>query len=109
MNVHLVTVKIGVVGVAVSIVHPDCLLFRQDPAPVGHYAGLVEGRLPVDKQGVVIGQMPIDDLSADVEELGEAIPLLWTHVFEVNLLTGLFILDHIGPRVLTCAVPDGLS
>ena len=47
MAVHLVSVEVGVVRVAVRIVHPDGLLGGgvEDSDVVGHYSGFVEGGL----------------------------------------------------------------
>lgn len=60
MTVDLVSVKVGVVGVAVGVVHPDRLVagVAEDSNAVSHDARLVERRLSVNQHAVPIVQMP---------------------------------------------------
>lgn len=60
MAVDLVSVKVGVVGVAVCVVHPNRLVsgVAEDSHAVSHDARLVECRLPVDQHAVPVVQMP---------------------------------------------------
>jgi hypothetical protein len=52
MEIHLVSVKIGVVGVAVGVVHVDCFFLTKHVGLVGHHGWLVEGGLTVDEEVV---------------------------------------------------------
>lgn len=69
MQVHLITIEVSIVGVAVCVVHPDSLLLRQHSAPVSHDARLVQRRLSVNQQWIPVGEMPIDYLAPDGQQL----------------------------------------
>lgn len=57
--VDFVAVEVSVVGVAVGVVHPDCLVagIAKDADTMGHDPGLVQGGLPVDQHAVGVVQM----------------------------------------------------
>ncbi len=69
MHVHLVTVEVGVVSVAVGVMHADRLLAWQHSDSVTHDGGLVECRLPVHENHVAVRQMPMDLLVAQAAEV----------------------------------------
>lgn len=54
VNVHLVAVKVRIVGAAVGVVQAQGLLFGQDARQVSHYRRLVQSWLPIDQQNVAI-------------------------------------------------------
>lgn len=58
--IDLISVKVGVVGVAVSVVHPDGLVTRvsEHANTVGHDSRLVQRRLPVYEHAIPIVKMP---------------------------------------------------
>lgn len=60
MTVNLVPVEVGVVRVAVGVMHPDRLVagVAEDSHAVSHDARLVERRLSVDQHAVPVVQMP---------------------------------------------------
>lgn len=99
VNVHLVPVKISVVGVAVGVVHSDGLLLWQYAASMSHDTGLVQGGLSIHEQWVVVREVAVHDFSADVQELGGTSSLFWGHMCKMNDLACLFILDHVGTGV----------
>jgi hypothetical protein len=68
MHVHFVTIEIGVVGVAVGVVHANRFLARQHSDSVTHDGGFVERRLPVHQNHVAVGQMPMDFLVTQAAE-----------------------------------------
>ena len=85
MDVHLITIKIGIVSVAVSIMHPDRLLLGQNSAPMSHDTWLVKSRLSVDKKRVIVGKMSVNNLPSNIQKLSKAISLLCTHVLKMDL------------------------
>ena len=108
VNVHLIAVKISVVGVAVGVVHSDCLLLWQYATSMSHDTGLVQGGLPIHKQWIVVREVAVYDFSTDIQKLGGAISLFWGHVRKMNNLACLLILDHVGTRVNCGTVSHGL-
>ena len=60
VHVHLVTVEIGVVGVAVGVVHAQCLLSWQYSGAVTHHGRLVECGLTVHDDNVAVVQVAVD-------------------------------------------------
>jgi hypothetical protein len=60
VHVHLVTVEVGIVGVAVGVVHANGFFPWQNPNSVTHDGGLVERRLPVHQDHITVGQVPMD-------------------------------------------------
>mmetsp|Transcript_3040 Transcript_3040/g.7214 ORF Transcript_3040/g.7214 Transcript_3040/m.7214 type:complete len:448 (+) Transcript_3040:1493-2836(+) len=58
MHVDLITVEVGVVGLAVGIVEPDHPLPLVHPHLMRHKRHLVQGRLAVDQHKVPVDQMP---------------------------------------------------
>jgi uncharacterized membrane protein len=65
MQVHLIAIKISVIGITVRIVHADGLLLRKNTGYVGHDGWLMEGWLSVHKQHIPICHVTIDCLAAD--------------------------------------------
>lgn len=47
MGIHLVSIKVGIIGLAVGIVEPQHFLFRQDAGTVGLDGGSVQCGLSV--------------------------------------------------------------
>ena len=109
MDVHLITIEVSIVRAAVSIVHPNSLLFLQDLGQVSHHGGLVKRGLSVDKKDVTVAKMPVNDLLSDLELVSDSISLLLRHILEKNLVTSVFILDHVSSRVHGRAVPHQVS
>ena len=67
VQVDLVTVEVGVEGVAVGVVHTNGLTLRlQDARAQRHDGRLVQRRLAVDQQDVALQQVAPDALHADV-------------------------------------------
>ncbi len=60
MHVHLISIEISIVGVAVSIVHSQSVLVLQDNDSVGHDAGPVESGLAIHEHVVTIAEMPVN-------------------------------------------------
>ena len=58
VQVHLVAVKVGVVGRSVAEVHPEGGP-GQDLGLVAHHAHLVEGRLTVEHHHVVVADVTL--------------------------------------------------
>ncbi|GIX62912.1 secretin receptor [Babesia caballi] len=59
VQVHLVSVEVRVVGVAVHVVEPEDLLVRQHLHEVPHDPGLVQRRLPVHQHHVAVQDVPV--------------------------------------------------
>lgn len=57
MNVHLVTIEIGVVRLAVGVVQSKRFLALQNLGLVRHYTRFVQRRLTVQQEKVSIAQM----------------------------------------------------
>ena len=64
MHVHLVSVEISVVCIAVGIVHSNCFLAWQDSCSVAHYGGLVKSWLTIHQNYITVGQMSMHLLVA---------------------------------------------
>ena len=72
MEVHLVTVKVRVVGRTDTEVEPEGLSFH-DPDTVGHHGHPVQRRLPVEQDDISVHELPLDGESLFeilCEELG---------------------------------------
>ena len=69
MDVHLVSVEVGVVRVTVGVVHPDRLLSDEHLCSVTHHTRLVQRRLSVEQQDVSVPEMT-EDLLVDRSRLG---------------------------------------
>ena len=69
MDVHLVSVKVCVVRVAVCVVHSDRLLADEHFRSVTHHTRLVERRLSVEQEDVTVPQMT-EHLLVDRSRLG---------------------------------------
>ena len=69
MQVHLVTVKVGVVGRGVGQVHPEGAP-GQDLHPVPHHTHLVEGGLPVEHHQVAVPDVPLHLVAALQVQVG---------------------------------------
>jgi hypothetical protein len=52
VTIHFITVKVGVVGITIGVVHPNGLLrwIVQDAHSVGHDTGLVQCRLSTEEK-----------------------------------------------------------
>lgn len=59
MSIHLVTVKIGVVRLAIRVVQTQGLLALQYPGRVRHDTRLVERRLTVQQHYVAVAQVSV--------------------------------------------------
>ena len=86
VQVHLVSVEIGVVGFAVRVVHSEGLLFGEDAHDVAEQRVLVQTRLSVEEDDVPGDQVPVDGLVLGVDEecFGESDPLLVREVFQLD-------------------------
>ena len=82
MNIHFITIKVSIISAAVSVVHADCLLFRQDLCQVGHHARLVQSWLSIDKKDIAVCEMPVNNFFAELELFSNAISFLLWHVLE---------------------------
>ena len=58
VGIHLVSVEVGVVGLAVGVVEPQDFLFREDAGAMRLDGGPVQGGLPVQEENVPILHMP---------------------------------------------------
>lgn len=58
VDVHLVAVKVGVVGVAVCIVKTQRALAGQHARNVRHHRRLVQRRLPVHEKNIAVAEVP---------------------------------------------------
>lgn len=73
VTVDLIAVKVGVVRIAVSVVHAHRLLLDvcEDPGLVSHDTGLVQGGLAVDQEHIAINEVTIHlDARVGQEQLG---------------------------------------
>jgi hypothetical protein len=52
MQVHFVAIEIGVVTVAVGVMHADGLFFGEHSGDMGHQRGLVECGLAIEQEHV---------------------------------------------------------
>ena len=109
MDVHLITIEVSIVRAAVSIVHPNSLLFLQDLGQVSHHGGFVKRGLSVHEKDVTVAKMPVNDLLSDLELISDSISLLLRHVLEEDLVTCVFIFDHVSSWVHSRAVSDQVS
>lgn len=60
MHVHLVSIKVCIVGIAIGIVHADSLFASQDLGSMTHHTGFVERRLSVEDEDVAIIEVTVD-------------------------------------------------
>ena len=105
VQVHLVAVKVGVVGRAHTLVEAEGAAF-QDFCSVGHNRDPVQAGLPVEKDNIPIYHVPIDKVS-------------WSQLLgNVAAVAVLQILSHtssraclykVGPRVGIWTILDHLS
>lgn len=75
MTVHLITIEVCIVCVAVGVVHAQRLLLDmlQHTCLVRHDAWLVESRLAIDQQHIAVNQMAVDfDTRGGQQQLGLA-------------------------------------
>ena len=86
MDVHLIAIEVSVIGAAVSVVHPDCLLLGQDFSEMRHHTWFMEGWLSVHEQDITVAQMSVHDFLTNSELVGKAISLLLRHILKHNLL-----------------------
>ncbi|KAI3487069.1 hypothetical protein L1887_49105 [Cichorium endivia] len=132
MHVHLVTVEIGVVRVAVCVVHADRLLADEDAGLVGHHRGTMQRGLSVEQKDIAVAQMTQHLLVGDgragraaetskgaalllgrvllrrEELVGQSGPLLYAELVELSLGT-VFAANGDGTRVLERTVDDELT
>lgn len=64
MEIHLISVEIGVVRVTIGIVHMNRPFFAQDADFMGHHTRLVESRLAIDEEVITCNTLK------DLEEIG---------------------------------------
>jgi hypothetical protein len=64
MHIHFISIEIGVVGVAVGVVHANRFFTRQDTNSVTHDRRLVECRLSVHQDDITVGKMSVNLLVA---------------------------------------------
>lgn len=95
VNVHLVTIKIGVVRRTISVVESKHLILVQDSSDVTHHRGLVKGRLTVHNQRVTVGQMAVHDLATDLDLVGHAITFFSSHVGQQHLFARVLVFNDV--------------
>ena len=73
VQVHFVTVKVSVVGVAIGVVHAEGLFVGEHAHPMGHHGWLVEGWLAVHEDNITVHDVTMNfgDGSARGGSLGE--------------------------------------
>lgn len=76
---------------------------------MGHNTRLMKCWLSVHKKRVIVGQMPVNDLSSDVQKLGKTISLFRVHMLKMDLHTGLFIFNDICSRMFLGSISNSLS
>ena len=70
MHVHLVTIKISIVGTSSRHVETKGRV-RQNHHAMRHHRSLVEGRLTIEQHNVAVDQVAVDHVAlADVDGLG---------------------------------------
>lgn len=50
MQIHFITIEIGIVRFTISIMHSNCLFSRKDSSYMTHQRGFVQSRLSVEKE-----------------------------------------------------------
>ena len=73
---------------------------------MSHDTGFMESGLTVNKEGVTVHQVSINDLVSDLELVGNTFSLFFRHTTEESGLAGLLIEDHVGSGMLQRSVLD---
>lgn len=59
----------------------------------------MQGGLSVHEKDISVAEVTMDDFLSDLELLSDAISVLLWHVLEQDLVTTVFIFDHVGAWV----------
>ena len=112
VTVHLVAVEVGVVRVAVGVMHADGLLGRrqvpQHADAVGHHRGLVQGWLAVHDDQIPVHEVAANrDTLPDSEPAGQCSPFDRVEPLELHHFAKA-VANEVGARVsgLACAALD---
>lgn len=99
VDIHLVTIEIGVIGWAICVVKPQGLFLWQDSCYMGHHRWLVQSWLSVDNQNIAVGQVTVHNFAAYLNLVGNTVSFLPGHIGKQNLLPSLFVFHNICTRV----------
>ena len=109
MQVHLITIEIGIVCITVGIMHTNSLFFGQDSCNMSHNTRFVQSWLSVYQKDIPIMHVAINYLSSHSELIGEASSLVNTQCLKMYTFTCFLIFNDIRARMNLRAVNHAFS